>query len=280
MPDFSPEKQTPGEKLCVICGKNCAGQPRAKNKHGAYAHETCLQEQRERKRLAEELDETPPMGEPAISAPPLSARVSADESNVRADLIDFDDVGGETEFSSTPCPQCSAMMDAGAVLCLACGFNTASGIAVGTQISKARASQIKIQKADKSIRVDGVIVFAIASLLVFVILAHLGRTSLGMFGAFISLAGLYSFAALLVGIVVAFRCGDTGWGITGVLSLFLPFVSIAFSIYALFISESRLVRWMYIIVLLMIPLAIYAFLPNLELLEEFLLEGEFENASP
>lgn len=280
MPDSSPEKQTPGEKLCVICGKDCAGQPRAKNKHGAYAHETCLAEQRERKRLAQELDETPPMGEQAPSAPPLSARVSPDDSDVRADLIEFDDIGGESELPSTPCPQCGAMMGGGTVLCLACGFNTASGVAVGTTISKARASQIKIQKAQKSVRVDGVIVFAGASLLVFVILAHLGRTSLGMFGAFMGLFVLYYFAARIGGIVVAFREESNGWGLVGILAHVIPPLDIAFAFYVFFVSESRLVKYMYIVVLLAIPLLVYAGLSNLDRLLEKFLEGEFENATP
>lgn len=115
------------EKACVICGRSCAGQPRIKNERGQYAHKACVA-QRQR----------------AKSAPPPPGR---DDDMLAMDhlLADLDDAPqAQAPAIRTACPGCGQPINAGAVVCLSCGFNTSTGKTLTSKVKRARAEEVSL----------------------------------------------------------------------------------------------------------------------------------------
>jgi uncharacterized RDD family membrane protein YckC len=96
-------------KPCVLCGEDCAGRPRIKDPKGRYYHKECYE--REVARLAQQAAEATP-AEPAAFDP------YADVGN---------DAASAQPAGTKPCPGCSAPLEPEAVVCIACGYNLATG---------------------------------------------------------------------------------------------------------------------------------------------------------
>ncbi|MCC5822066.1 MAG: hypothetical protein LAT64_11720 [Phycisphaerales bacterium] len=103
-------------KVCVLCGKSCAGQPRIKNGKGQYAHRACAEATRR------EPEPTPP------------------EDDLMGALLD--DIEPVLEPAAGPnglragCPGCGRGVAAGAVICTGCGFNLQTGKGLKTKVSE------------------------------------------------------------------------------------------------------------------------------------------------
>ncbi len=102
-----------GEKLCVFCGKDCAGQPRGKDPTGRYYHTACY-EGRQR----------------ASSSGGRGSGTSDGEYSMLNELI------GATgaEAAPAPCPGCGQPMSGGALICTNCGYNAQTGGTMGVQV--------------------------------------------------------------------------------------------------------------------------------------------------
>lgn len=95
-----------GDRVCVICGESCAGQPRTKDPQGRYYHRSC----HEQALAKTQRDEAP-------SAP-------IDESPVGADMLSEllgGDAAGECSAMQFPCPTCGQPVEGGASICTHCG---------------------------------------------------------------------------------------------------------------------------------------------------------------
>lgn len=106
-----------GEKICVHCGKSCAGQARVKDSSGNYAHAACAEQRSGASSKARR--SSAPSGEAGSMAAILS------------DLDEKDLIGGEHS-----CQGCGYPMEDQAVVCLHCGFNRDTGREYKTRVGK------------------------------------------------------------------------------------------------------------------------------------------------
>ena len=115
-----------GEKICVLCGQSCVGQPRIKNEKGQYAHRACVQAKQEQTQ------------EPAgiNTAEDDGAYGYDDEYDALGGGMDdlLGDMDAQPEIgSASACGGCGQRMEDGAVVCMSCGFNAQSGRAMSTK---------------------------------------------------------------------------------------------------------------------------------------------------
>ncbi len=95
------------DKTCVICGQDCAGQPRIKNDKGQYAHKACAAKKQN------------PAPEPTA--------FDDDDGLAMGDLLgDLDPTADEPGIRAA-CPSCGSSLNEGAVVCMSCGHNTQTG---------------------------------------------------------------------------------------------------------------------------------------------------------
>lgn len=99
-----PEAQ---DKTCVICGQDCAGQPRIKNDKGQYAHKACVAKKQ------------------APEPEPLA--LDDDDGLAMDDLLGDIADAPESPAMRAACPSCGNALLDGAVICMSCGHNTQSG---------------------------------------------------------------------------------------------------------------------------------------------------------
>lgn len=139
-----------GEKICVICGENCAGKPRVKDPKGRYYCRACYEEAQQKKANRESadqeldddrdhVDERDHLQEPdqPFEIPP-GHKQTADFGGSLLDDIDADvepDMPTGPPVSGDGCPQCGATIDPGAVLCVQCGYNFKTGQAVSASVA-------------------------------------------------------------------------------------------------------------------------------------------------
>lgn len=123
MPDQGSRNPQPGSagtaaKVCKYCGNDCTGKPRTKDSAGRYACATCVENVKSQRN---------PPPSPPPPAPPLPPESDADEA------LPF--LEERSLPAQEPCPNCKRPIAHGGVLCTACGFNTATGSKVATQVS-------------------------------------------------------------------------------------------------------------------------------------------------
>lgn len=106
-------------KICVICGRDCAGRPRSKDAHGRYVCGDCAKAARQRT--------TTPPANPLRSAPAAVATLPDDPDIIP--LADEDGLGPAAEGSdqTRTCPNCRILLARNAVICTACGLDTRTG---------------------------------------------------------------------------------------------------------------------------------------------------------
>lgn len=113
-------------KICVICGVDCAGQPRIKNTKGQYAHRACAEGQQR-----------------AVAAAPAKMTAFDDDEDLMGAFLD--DLPGTAEPAATAtaglkqaCPGCRTALDPDTVICTGCGFNLITGKGLKTKVRKAK----------------------------------------------------------------------------------------------------------------------------------------------
>ncbi|MFK7961014.1 MAG: hypothetical protein AB8G96_10860 [Phycisphaerales bacterium] len=215
-----------GQKVCVLCGADCAGQPRIKDPRGRYYHKAC-HEQAARERAMP-------------SSAPVDLYAAAAVTSAAAAPPAFDDGPSFLDdiLPSTPshaaaaagvCPNCGGGFAPSAVVCTSCGFDTRRGTAAHTRTLKAK----KLPRAagarpshrggggffSSSIGVFASMVFVGAA---FSIVAVAG-SGIGLLMASVALLvlALAVLAALLWTVIEAFSEGQTGWGVVNLIGLFV-----------------------------------------------------------
>lgn len=127
-----------GEKICVICGESCAGQPRIKDPKGHYYHKACHEAALAKRRQAAQTPINPPPALAGIDDAPGGG----DDGDVMSLLLD--DVAPAPAVDAPPiaaggCQSCGAAMAPGAVVCMQCGYNAQTGGALKTKLKKDRS---------------------------------------------------------------------------------------------------------------------------------------------
>lgn len=118
------------EKICILCGKSCAGQARIKNGKGQYAHQACA----EAKQASKEKTPSPIESGSLYEEDAYNDALGGGMDDLLGDLS----VQEEPAGSSVACPGCGHRMNEGVVVCMSCGFNTASGKGISTKTKEVK----------------------------------------------------------------------------------------------------------------------------------------------
>ncbi len=105
------------EKVCVICGQSCAGQPRIKDAQGNYAHRACVDA-----KIAQEHHQ--------------QEQLPVDDAGMEGMWDDLPEVEEPAAPAGAPgmCPSCGQRISPEHVLCVHCGFNTKTGKAMKQRV--------------------------------------------------------------------------------------------------------------------------------------------------
>ena len=221
-----------GLKTCVICGKDCAGQPRIKDKKGNYYHKTCYEQAKARKA-------------PPAEAAPEPLAIQGDEPGGFDPFADHADspAAEAPPVGPNACPSCGNALQAGSVMCMNCGYNLQGGKQVSTKVRK--PEKVRSEGRDGGPGIANLIknpLVVSASLFFTMLLLMMAAGSASetdVVGAFCAL--ILIVIILAINIFVLVTAFQEGIG-TGFLSLCLPFY-ILYYVYG--VSESSWVKWLF-----------------------------------
>lgn len=111
-------------KICIVCKKDCTGQPRTKDSRGRYFHRQCFEKAKRRLQAAKAArDRGPAAPQPEVA--PV------------AEIVD-DGLESLAAFESGPtgdgCPGCGGPLAPDAILCTGCGYNRVTGRQIQTDL--------------------------------------------------------------------------------------------------------------------------------------------------
>ena len=222
------------EKICIVCGFDCADRPRMKDSKGRYACRACVEA---KKRPRKEPTPTTPaapiaIAEDDVPATDGGAGFSMDQFLGGVETPDADSV--------SYCPNCGGPRAAGAVVCMDCGFNSDTGAAINTKVLKA-----KTKKERSRPRMSGGAICIMIALVMLVLLPGLAVTSVEGAAFALIVAAIWNLVAYAYMVGAAFRDDDRFWGFLGIL-FWLPLVGqfcwLAFVLYYCTIGSHRTVR--------------------------------------
>ncbi|UYV11341.1 MAG: hypothetical protein NCW75_08490 [Phycisphaera sp.] len=219
------------EKICIICGDDCAARPRLKDSKGQYACQACVEAKKRSKQAPTPKPPTAPVAVAQDDAPAAGADIG----------FSMDDYLGDAqapESSSTShCPNCGSPKAAGTVVCMQCGFDSASGKAMSTKVRKA-----KPQKDRRAPRLSRGAVFLIVIAAMLVLLPGLAFASKEAAMPALLLGVIWYFVAYFMMVSSAFYDEDKFWGWLGIL-FWIPiagtFCWLAFVLYYCTIGGQR-----------------------------------------
>ncbi len=143
------------EKICIVCGADCADRPRLKDSQGRYACQDCVKaKQRSKKKAAAEPHPAKAVSRQEAQAPGGGAGFSMD--NFLGDVHTAD---------SNPCPKCGLGRPADAVVCMQCGLDSASGRSISTRVSKEKAQKVRSAPQVSSGTIFLIVIVALLALL-------------------------------------------------------------------------------------------------------------------
>lgn len=217
------------EKICVVCGADCATLPRLKDSQGRYACKTCV----EAKRRAATGDKAMPKASPAPKPRPAASAAGGASAGFSMDAY----LDGIHTPDANPCPKCGAGRAADAVVCMQCGYDSAAGRSMTTRVSKEKA-----QKVRRAPKVSGGTIFLVVIVAMLALLPAMSMVSQEAAVAAFLIAALWNVVAYIMMVVAAFRDEDNFWGIIGLLAL-VPvvngFSSLAFALYYCIFGSER-----------------------------------------
>lgn len=224
-----------GLKTCVICGEDCAGQPRIKDKKGRYYHKTCYEQAKAKK---------------ASPAPPVEAALKplAIEGDEPGGFDPFGDLADSPAPEAPPvganaCPSCGNALQSGSVLCMNCGYNQKGGKQVSTKVGKPK--KVRDDDSGGGPGIANLIKNPLVVSATYVITMLLMMLALKASPDNVAVGGIFALVYLLmslsigIGILIdAFRESIA----TGFLTLCIPF----YILYFVFgVSESAWVKYMF-----------------------------------
>ncbi|MBN1344803.1 MAG: hypothetical protein JXQ73_19070 [Phycisphaerae bacterium] len=135
---MSGEPSRPG-KVCRICGQDCSGRPRTKDRKGNYYCKACYDravKERSAAKLAaatarphqvrQAEASAEPASEPAVTEEQFHEE-STSESPLLTELSAFEQSGEPVDVEQGRCTHCGSPMPGGAILCTRCGYNVQTG---------------------------------------------------------------------------------------------------------------------------------------------------------
>lgn len=232
-------------KVCVICSQDCAGKPRVKDAHGRYFCKACHEAAMKKAGSAPAAAQPPQAqaaSKPAVKAAsrPVAPPIPEPEPEPAFDGFDNAAILEGLEASAATaapageqCPSCGMPLPGGAMVCLSCGFNRATG----------RAGKVKVSK-------EGADAAAIAGTAAKVLWQAnpLAWAAMGALGGAIG-AGVWYFVAMqtgreirflplgigiLVGLCIKFTAGSYAGATSGGIAVALTLVSIISGKYLVF----------------------------------------------
>jgi hypothetical protein len=260
-------------KTCVACGQDCSNKPRSKDAQGRYTCKGCLDRVQAATRAAGGGRPGSVVVKPvaAASSEELTDRVAKSSGGgvpgargkatagvERPSESDFMAIfGKEPPKIGDPCEQCGDAMPPGGRICVRCGFDRESGKRMKTRVQAAPQERgpSKLGAAAGSLGSTG---FTMARLLaepaVFSALGFVGllllyfaaTTDEALVNVYIGCLGIYSLVGWLSMVVTAFKDGNAGWGILGIVSLFIPIGVFPVVYYLLMVAERRWLTMMWI----------------------------------
>lgn len=220
-------------KVCLVCGRDCSSIARVKDTQGRYTCKECF----DKAKAARASAQKGPDQSQAGSTP--KPKVPA--ANDNAFLLDLAPPPGQGE-GVKPCPNCGASMSQDAVLCVTCGYNGKTG----------QRTQVKVLKPEKERAASGAgggrsfeinPAFIVIGLIVVCggLLAWGTQSSAAAIAA-VAIISLVNLSGTVLGIVQAFRQGDSLAGGLQVGAIFCGFLWI-YTIYWMFVHcESGFVK--------------------------------------
>lgn len=213
------------EKECVFCGQSCAGQARIKDAKGNYAHKACAEQHAGSKSAEPE-----PVGVGGGLGDGLGDGLGGGMDDLLGDL---EPIETEAMSAASACPGCGRRMDAGAVVCMNCGFDSQSGKSL-----KTKRLDRKPKRDSKAASIGA----AAGGMALKPILPVLGAVIGGLIGAGIWTLIAYQFnyeigliaivVGVLCGIGAAIGAGGEGGAFTGGMAALVAMGSICLGKYA------------------------------------------------
>ncbi len=222
-------------KLCVICGEDCAGQPRTKDAQGRYYHNECYERAREvQEGRAAPVDPGPPEPE---------------SMNLLDEIVD--DALGDVDVQNT-CASCGHPLAAGDVICMSCGFNAQSGETAHLEVKKQKRAKASGGSGADGLAAQLLTPFGVNMMalmvVVLLIVVFYATQSVAALGALVLFLYVYMLTASVVITVVGFMEGF----IHGLLSLCLWPYQLYF---VFFVTDNQWAKWFYIGALIMTVIA-------------------------
>lgn len=212
-------------KLCIMCGVDCTGRPRTKDRQGRYFCQPCYQKALARARSKK-------VASPAVAVARSPEPRPRPRSAVADDLSALASLEGAAAAAEIghPCPRCGAEIPHRKTVCKACGHDTRphtptpitpkkAAAAAGPGAGGGGAAAMSLPNFLQSPKIVGLIQ---AGLLLG--LFALAKSSAGLFPLYMLVACVYGIGVGLWALVAAFR---TSVG-TGFLTLCVPFYAFYF----------------------------------------------------
>lgn len=215
------------EKICIVCGADCADRPRLKDSQGRYACQSCVEAKRRPRRAAK-----------AKAPKPVAAVAPSAGDGAGFSMDQF--LGDVRPADANPCPKCGMGRPTDAVVCMQCGFDSASGRAMNTKVGKDKPKKVR-----SAPRLSGGSVTLIIIGAMFVLLPVLALVSPEAAAIALIATIIWNLVAYAYMVGAAFRDDDKFWGFLGVL-FWVPlagqFCLLAFVLYYCTIGSHRGIR--------------------------------------
>jgi hypothetical protein len=229
-------------KICVICGQDCAGQPRTKDAKGRYYHTSCYEQAKralEEKRAASGAPHPPP---PPSASPPEEEVLDLLDEAAEPVVAPQAAPDPAREGTARACPNCGHVLDADALICIECGYNLQTGKQLKSRKRKRRSEPAADTGSLTEFLVSPVGI-GLDALVFFAIFFGLALASEAVAAAYVGITLLFFLALSAAVLVFAFIEGVG----QGLLTLLLPGYVLYF-VYA--VCENLYVRVLYGISLL------------------------------
>lgn len=228
------------EKICVLCGKSCAGDPRTKDPKGRYYHTSCYEEARAKKRKRDAARQAAGEELTMPAAPTPQPFAEQAEAGGGADPLGMGDLLTGVDTSRT-CPGCGAGLASDAVICMSCGYNFATGSSVETEIEQAKADgRAERPRVTLPQGMLGPVTITLAIIVALGIFYTIALANDGVSLAYVVVSIFFHLIMTVAVLVYAFRES----ALHGVLSLMVPCYILFFAIALL---ESRTVKVLYFV---------------------------------
>ncbi len=233
------------QKICRVCGEDCAAKPRTKDPQGRYVCGPCVQRikakrAREREQRAAADDAAPAIG--------LEDAGEIDTAAIRESML--------SRPRLEPCPSCGKPLEQTAVLCINCGHNRQTGRTEKSQVEKVKAA--KGERTSQQPGGGGALLAAMPFVVsggYLLVLGGLGAMGLATRNEELMLSFALGAIFLNIGIKLwaVLDAGRQSGTVTGLVVFIVPLAELYWS---LFVTRSMTLRLTYLAHIVVVALAI------------------------